>query len=786
MTGISTTLRAKLGIGVLIVLLGLPFLASHSALAQPRQGSNSAGDFSATGWNTWDIARPNAMVHLPDGIVLDLSIYNSHTGQPLGRVLLNDVQRFGTHAPNGSYCLARYKQGDFTYEIEFAVRGTGVIAHVHPMSETDNLLIAEFSFDFGHTGRVEKQGSRVIVSGEGSHFYASSPNPEKQESSLSSERRMVWDLNGDRWVTFSTDPKQTNSAETSRAQVEEIRKTYENERVRSGGLLEDSAQAASDAVAWNIVWNAKGQVPVATVAREFPTGSGVVWGGYIQGGWDAILQGLQADLQSPSMAEASVLGLLLDASSKGFIPNVATGWGLTEDRSEPPLAAYAALKLYREHDDRQFLEKAYPILCRWHDWWPTARDGNHDGLLEWGSTPPGTHSFLDFTNQEIDGLKSAYRRLGFEPPPIQFSDMVDNIKMAGDESGLDNSPMWDGVKFNKQTHTMEQDDVGLSSLWALDGWALAEIAHILGRSQEEQKYRQDFHDVSARVNELMWSEADGMYFNRSWDGTFNKRISTTNFHPLLAGIASPERAQRMVQQYLLNTQKFWGEYIVPATPRDDPAFKDQDYWRGRIWGPTNYLLYQGLKRVGLDDVAAQVAAKSTLLFLKEWHTNGHIHENYNTMLGIGDDVTGSSVRYYAWGGLLPLTMVEDLIDVEPWSDSGLRLGSLIDRNVSATNVWIGKDNYDVSLGPGLRVVRNGKKLLEADHPVVLRNVVWEKERVRFNVTAKTGGRITLCGFGENEKVQCTSCLEKKLIAHEGNLVIEVGPEVKSVNLVRNP
>ncbi len=533
------------------------------------------------------------------------------------------------------------------------------------------------------------------------------------------------------------------------------------------------------------MWNAKGQVPVATVAREFPTGSGVVWGGYIQGGWDAI-QGLQADLQSPSMAEASVLGLLLDASPKGFIPNAATGWGLTEDRSEPPLAAYAALKLYREHDDRQFLEEAYPILCRWHDWWPTARDGNHDGLLEWGSTPPGTQSFLDFTNQEIDGLKSAYRRLGFEPPSIQFSDMVDNIKMAGDESGLDNSPMWDGVKFNKQTHTMEQDDVGLSSLWALDGWALAEIAHILGRSQEEQKYRQDFHDMSARVNELMWSEADGMYFNRSWDGTFNKRISTTNFHPLLAGIASPERAQRMVQQYLLNTQKFWGEYVVPATPRDDPAFKDQDYWRGRIWGPTNYLLYQGLKRIGLDDVAAQVAAKSTLLFLKEWHTNGHIHENYNTMLGIGDDVVGSSVRYYAWGGLLPLTMVEDLIDVEPWSDSGLRLGSLSDRNVSASNVWIGKDNYDVFLGPGLRVMRNGKKLLEAEHPVVLRNVVWEKERVRFNVTAKTDGRITLCGFGENEKVQCAACLEKKLTAHEGNLVIEVGPEVKSVNLVRNP
>ena len=95
--------------------------------------------------------------------------------------------------------------------------------------------------------------------------------------------------------------------------------------------------------------------------------------------------------------------------------------------------------------------------------------------------------------------------------------------MAGDESGLDNSPMWDGVKFNKQSHTMEQDDVGLSSLWALDAWALAEIAHVLGLSQQEKSMRQDFLDMSSRVNKLMWSErmaciedVPGLLFPHYW------------------------------------------------------------------------------------------------------------------------------------------------------------------------------------------------------------------------------------------------------------------------------
>jgi len=31
--------------------------------------------------------------------------------------------------------------------------------------------------------------------------------------------------------------------------------------------------------------------------------------------------------------------------------------------------------------------------------------------------------------------------------------------------------------------------------------------------------------------------------------------------------------------------------VIPSIAIDDPAFPDQDYWRGRIWGPMNYLVY---------------------------------------------------------------------------------------------------------------------------------------------------------------------------------------------------
>ena len=55
----------------------------------------------------------------------------------------------------------------------------------------------------------------------------------------------------------------------------------------------------------------------------------------------------------------------------------------------------------------------------------------------------------------------------------------------------------------------------------------------------------------------------------------------------------------MVGEHLLNPGEFWGEWVVPSSPRNDPAFKDQNYWRGRIWGPMNFLVYLGLRNYNL-------------------------------------------------------------------------------------------------------------------------------------------------------------------------------------------
>ena len=98
-------------------------------------------------------------------------------------------------------------------------------------------------------------------------------------------------------------------------------------------------------------------------------------------------------------------------------------------------------------------------------------------------------------------------------------------------------------------------------------------------------------------------------------------------------------------------------YSLPSTPNDDPAYKDNSYWRGRVWGPLNYLVYMGLahpKYANEPEIAAarkQLAIQSREALMVEWLPKHHVHENLNPDTGLGDDV-GNSNPMYHWGALM--------------------------------------------------------------------------------------------------------------------------------------
>jgi neutral trehalase len=191
----------------------------------------------------------------------------------------------------------------------------------------------------------------------------------------------------------------------------------------------------------------------------------------------------------------------------------------------------------------------------------------------------------------------------------------------------------------------------MTSLYIADCDALADVADALNKRTEAKELRDRAAQYRVKLATL-WDEKAGIFLNKDLHtGEFNRRLSPTNFYPLLAKAATAEQAKTMIEKHLVNPAEFWGEYVIPSIERDDPAFKDQSYWRGRIWGPMNYLVYLGLLNYEDAAVRKEFAQKSYELFLKEWREKGHVHENYNAITGTGDDVS-SSDRFYHWGALL--------------------------------------------------------------------------------------------------------------------------------------
>ena len=401
--------------------------------------------------------------------------------------------------------------------------------------------------------------------------------------------------------------------------VEQIRAALDRRRPSATTV----SQAIESVLGWDTIYEPSQARVVSPVSRLWS----VSWGGYVLFDWDTFFAASMAAVGDRDLAYADAIETLREQTPQGFVPNYArAGSWKSSDRSEPPVGAITVLRLYRQFHDRWLLRDTFDPLFNWNRWWAEHRD--RGGYLVWGSDPGNL-------------------------PRNPDDPSAGTLQAAKFESGLDNSPMYDDAGFDAQSHQMRLADAGLMSLYIADCDALAEMADTLGKSLEGQELRARAERYRGTLRTL-WDEKTGVYRNKDLDtGKFNARISPTSFYPMLAKAPTPEQADRLVKEHLLNPGEFWGDWVIPSIARSDPAFRDQEYWRGRVWGPMNYLVYLALLNYDQPAARKQLAQRSRALFEKEWTQNGHVHENYNAITGAGDDV-GSSDRFYHWGALLGL------------------------------------------------------------------------------------------------------------------------------------
>ncbi|MBO0720079.1 MAG: hypothetical protein J2P41_04615 [Blastocatellia bacterium] len=528
------------------------------------------------------------------------------------------------------------------------------------------------------------------------------------------------------------------------ALLDQAENKYRSQGARSGGALGQSLDAVSRLINWNRFYDpdkqaefiamSRSPIRLPAVDRISPIDVSPALS------WDSLLAAAFGAMTDGNSAGSTIRAVLEGQLPDGRVPLRRRLIGESHDeaatlsgRSMPPIGALCVWKTYLETADLELLTWAYPRLLRWNEWWLAKRgdgkvwrDGNGDGLIEWGYDAE-----LEVGNLGARTLPSATK-----------------TSLALSESGLEER-MIPEANYNDISHTVELNSVGLNSLYALDTEILMFIARELGLKEDTEKLEIQYEKLRTYINLKLWSEEDGHYFDRRWDDRFSHHLSLENFYPLVAGVPGEERAVRMINT-LLDPKKFWGAQLLPFIARDDAAFAATAPGRGAIWPVSNYLLYLGLRRYGYNDVASELARRSLALGRLSWESGGKFYEHYSSEDGRPID-DGKQRGQFGW--LMVLPSIEELISPNPWT--GLSAGSLtVTEEAKVERVYFAGAKVDVTLSPKKTLIkRDGGFEIEFDAPVRLLQyrkmepavtfIVTAKEQTQVKVKAVEGKKITV-------------------------------------------
>ena len=170
-------------------------------------------------------------------------------------------------------------------------------------------------------------------------------------------------------------------------------------------------------------------------------------------------------------------------------------------------------------------------------------------------------------------------------------------------------------------------------------------------------YEKEAENLLKTVRDLCFDEKDGMYYSadlnllpvdpnsklhsgapRHWDTLIQRIGCWSGFMAMWAGIATPEQAQRMVKENLLDEKGFWAPYGVRTLSKYEKMYRivksgNPSCWLGPIWGISNYMVFEGLLKYGFIEEAKELAEKSVKLFAQDIEKTGELHEYYDPESG---------------------------------------------------------------------------------------------------------------------------------------------------------
>lgn len=303
----------------------------------------------------------------------------------------------------------------------------------------------------------------------------------------------------------------------------------------------------------------------------------------------------------------------------------------TSGITQPPMFAEAVILIgqrLKKTERRTWYKQVFSELSRYHQWLYDDRDPHNEGLIllvhpwECGldNTPPWMQELHEHQmptwvqvveKLHLDWLIKLFRRDTKFVPAEQRENTIDGLALYSVQRRLRRKGYDTDKILNHSLFSIE--DLTYNSIFVRANQHLRDIAAFLKEDLPEDLLER-MHKTEVALDQL-WDPYTGQYYSRNFV-THNllKEPSIATLMPLYAGCISKERADQLVR-LLENQHVFGAHYPVPSVPLNSPAFKEHAYWQGPTWVNTNWLIIDGLERMGYHDHA--VALRESTLDMVE-------------------------------------------------------------------------------------------------------------------------------------------------------------------------
>ena len=311
--------------------------------------------------------------------------------------------------------------------------------------------------------------------------------------------------------------------------------------------------------------------------------------------WDSffMVQGMLGSKRNPELVKGILQDLLSLFTRFKIIPNGSRTFLM--GRSQPPFLTTFIYDVYNAYDlDKKWLKSSIEVAKQ-----------------EYATVWQGTKK----PNERL-----VYKGLS------RYYDINYLHDLAEAESGWDMTP-----RFNRRA--LNYLPVDLNALLYKYEMDFARTARAFDDLREAAKWEQAALARKASMDELMWDQTRGLYFDYNYVKEKRSGVSSlASFFPMWAGMVSEKQAASLVKS-LRRFENKGGLATTDALPLGQyvPGSMPVQWAFPNGWAPLHFIVVEGLLRYGYHEDAKRIALKWVKNNLDWFNANGVFLEKYNVV-----------------------------------------------------------------------------------------------------------------------------------------------------------